>query len=178
MARLAEKESTPTSDPGLYEKSMRFESGFTLLEVLVVLVIVSITATFITIGLDDHREAAGEVERLRLALESAAEHAEIQGVPVLVEFLPQGYRFSRFDTRGHWVVIGDLPILAEHRFQSNLSWDDFQLDGRVSPLKMVFGAAMPQFALRIGTSSGSAMLISSPTGAVNYRSMSLPDGQT
>lgn len=167
-----------TLDLGRCDKSMRFEPGFTLLEVLVVLVIVSITATFITIGLDDRREAAGEVERLRLALESAAEQAEIQGVPVLVEFLPQGYRFSRFDTRGHWVAIYDAPILAEHRFQSNLSWDDFRLDGQPSPLRMVFGANLPQFALRIGTPSGSTMLISSPTGAVNYRSMSLSDGQT
>jgi general secretion pathway protein H len=154
---------------------MEHGRGFTLLEVLVVLAIIGLTATFITIGIDDSREETREVERLRLALESAAEQAEIQGTPLAVELLPKGYRFTRFDSRGYWMPIHDPPILAEQRLTSNLVWEELQLDGQPSVPRLVFGAAMPQFALRIGTSSGTAVLVSSPTGAVRYQSTSVPN---
>lgn len=149
--------------------------GFTLLEVMVVLAIIGLTATFITIGIDDSRQDDREVERLRLALEAAAEQAEIQGTPLQVEFLPNGYRFSRFDSRGYWIPIHDPPILAEQRLSSNMAWQELQLDGQASAQRLVFGAAMPQFALRIGTPSGTSVLVNSPTGAVRYQSMSAPD---
>lgn len=159
----------PTSPLGHYENQMPVERGFTLLEVLVVLAIVGLAATFVTIGIDDSRQEAREIERLRLALESAAELAEIRGTPVQVEFLPNGYRFSRFDSRGHWVTISEPPILVEQRFSTGMAWEELKLDGKTSARRLVFGTVMPQFVLRIRSSAGTTELASSLTGAVRYQ---------
>jgi general secretion pathway protein H len=154
---------------GRYEVDMYFGKGFTLLEVLVVLTIIGLTATFVTIGIDDSRQEVRDIERLRLALESAAEQAEIQGTAVQVEFLPKGYRFSRFDSRGNWLVIHEPPILAEQNLSTSVTWEGLSLDGQPSALRLVFGTVMPQFSLRIRTSGKTTELMSSPTGGIRYQ---------
>lgn len=147
---------------------MRRIRGFTLLEVLVVIAIIGLTATFLTVAIDDRRHVAKEVERLRLALEAAAEQAEIQGTPVQVEFLPNAYRFSQFDNLGNWVPIPAPSVLSGQHVSEGLVWEDLKVDGRPVSRRLVFGTNMPQFVLRIQTQDGPVELSSLPTGAVRY----------
>jgi general secretion pathway protein H len=148
------------------------ERGFTLLEVLVVIAIIGLTATFVTMSVDDSRQATREIERLRLALESAAEQAEIRGTPVQVEFLPNAYRFSRFDSQGNWIPIQAPSILSGQHLSEGLLWEELVIDGRPASRRLVFGATVPQFVLRIRTSSGTVDLSSLPTGAVRNSGVS------
>lgn len=161
-----------TLRPGPYRECMRRIHGFTLLEVLVVIAIIGLTATFLTVSIDDRRHAAKEVERLRLALEAAAEQAEIQGTPVQVEFLHNAYRFSRLDSLGNWVPIQAPSVLSGQHVSDGLLWEDLKVDGRPVSRRLVFGTNMPQFVLRIQTSEGPVEIASLPTGAVRYRAPS------
>lgn len=145
--------------------------GFTLLEVLVVIAIIGLTASFVTLPLDDRRQAAKEVERLRLALEAAAEQADIRGTPIQVEFLPGAYRISRFDAQGNWIPVSEPSILAGQRHVEGLEWLDLRIDGKPVSRRLVFGAVVPEFVLRVRVPSGSVELHSLPTGAVRLRNL-------
>lgn len=74
--------------------------GFTLIEVLVVVVIVGILAAMLVLSLGaigDDRELQREAQRLASLMELAGEEAELQGRDFGVEFIRQGYRFVEFD---------------------------------------------------------------------------------
>ena len=146
---------------------MRRAAGFTLIEAMVVVAIVALTAAFLTlnIGAADRSDDQA-LERLRIALEISAEQAAMRGAPVLVEFLPQGYRFSRFDIRGYWTPIDDDPILSAQNLPADIVWRGVEVDGQASLPQLVFGTEMPAFALRIGTPAGDTMLVGLPAGSV------------
>ena len=77
--------------------------GFTLIEVMVVLVILAITATAVTFSIEgmQARDTEREIDRLRLVLEAAGERAAVHGTPIAAEFLPGRYRFSELDAEGN-----------------------------------------------------------------------------
>ena len=77
--------------------------GFTLIEVMVVLVILGITTAAVRLSLSglQARQTEHEIDRLRLVLEMAGERAAVTGTPIAAEFLPGRYRFSTLDTEGH-----------------------------------------------------------------------------
>ena len=101
--RLSRGTAPPHRRPTL-QRPRRCVQGFTLIEVMVVLVIIALTATGISVALDavQGREASRAVERLRLVLEATAERASVRGQPIAVEFIADGYRFSAFETDGNW----------------------------------------------------------------------------
>lgn len=74
--------------------------GFTLIEVLVVVVIIGIVSSVVLISLDvigDDRDLQREARRLASLIELAADEAELQGRDFGVEFIRQGYRFVEYD---------------------------------------------------------------------------------
>ena len=148
---------------------MRRIVGFTLIEVMVVLVVISVIASMLTLSVSARNTADDEVERLRLVLEAVAERAQIRGTPLAVELLPQGYRCSAFDLRGNWTPIRNEPLFAQQDLSEALQWHELRIDGRVSPLTLVFGSEMPAFDLEIATPSGNLHLVSTPTGSVQRR---------
>ncbi len=135
----------PTSAPGSrVSAGRRRAGGFTLIEVVVVLTIVAISAGLITLALRDGREATLEREALRLAtlLESARVEARASGVPASWVLTPDGsdapFRFvgqpSLERLPRHWldarvrarivgaggVVLGPEPILPDQRVRLQL----------------------------------------------------------
>ena len=148
---------------------MRRITGFTLIEVMVVLVVLSVIASMLTLSVSARHTADDEVERLRLVLEAVAEQAQIRGTPLAVELLPQGYRCSAFDLRGNWTPIRNEALFAQRDLSEELRWQALTIDGRASPLTLVFGSEMPVFDLEIATPSGNLHLLSRPTGSVQRR---------
>lgn len=74
--------------------------GFTLIEILVVVVIVGVVSSVVLISLDvigDDRDLSREARRLASLLEVAADEAELQGRDFGVEFIRRGYRFVEYD---------------------------------------------------------------------------------
>lgn len=158
--------------------TVRRAAGFTLIEVLVVLVIVGLLATGIGVSLSalHARESARAVERLRLVLEATAERAAVRGTPIAVEFLPDGYRFARFDTDGQWHLLSEPPVFAERVLPEDVRRVSLRIEGRDAGARprLVFASASPEFELLLDTPEGEVRLLGRATGAVERGSA--PDG--
>lgn len=105
---------------------MRFHarrlSGFTLIEVLVVIVIIGVMASMIVVSVslgDPRRELTREAERLRAVLALAAEEAVIQQIELGAEFTESGYRFLKWDMPG-----GDTAAMQTGEDDPGLSGGD------------------------------------------------------
>lgn len=88
------------------------DRGFTLIEVMVVMVIIVIGTSVVLLSIDvvgDNREIELEARRLAALIETAADEAELQGRDFGIEFIRQGYRFVEFDPLFNtWTeIIGD-----------------------------------------------------------------------
>ncbi len=87
-------------------------SGFTLIEVLVVVVIIGIISAVVVLGLGnvgDDRELQTEARRITSLIEMASDEATLQGRDFGLELLQTGYRFVEHEPlTGHWSeVFGD-----------------------------------------------------------------------
>jgi type II secretion system protein H len=100
------------------------ETGFTLLELLVVVVIVAILFTYTTLAIrsdspeDTIKEEAQRMERLiQLALEESILRGEEYGIEIFLD----GYRFLRFDvTENQWQPLSDDKILRDRELPLNM----------------------------------------------------------
>ena len=153
----------PTSAPGRSDPRMG-ERGFTLIELLVVMAVLAIAVAGLTLRGFGHDNGDAAVARLRLLLETAADRAGIVGAPIAVDFEPGGYRFSRLDGRGHWLLIGRGDVLAP-RLEPGLRWLDLSIGGARVPPRLVFSGDMPDFRLRLAVADGTRVL----GGRVNGR---------
>jgi general secretion pathway protein H len=90
--------------------------GFTLIELMVVVLIISITIGIIgvNLGRSDADRVHEEADRLALALNTARDECMLSGRVLAAEFHPDGYRFLRIDTKGKLVVIENDEILLTH----------------------------------------------------------------
>jgi type II secretion system protein H len=99
------------------DASYSSEDGFTLLELLVVVVIVAILFTYTTLAIrsdtpeDIIKKEAQRMERLiQLALEESILRGEEYGVEIFLD----GYRFLHFDvTENRWLPLSEDKILRE-----------------------------------------------------------------
>lgn len=92
----------------------RRATGFTLLEILVVMFIVGIIVGFAVLSADGRAgedRLQHEAERLKALLDIAAEDAIVYGVEIGLDLTPDGYRFLRLADQG-WQVFdrSDHPL--------------------------------------------------------------------
>lgn len=145
--------------------------GFTLIELMVVLLIISITVAVVSVnfGVLDRRSTADEIERLQRVLQFAAERAAVRGSPIQVEFLPGSYRFSQLDTGGKWQLLFAPRELAEHAWQAGLSPEKLKVGERIAEpgdTRIVFTSEAPPFRLDILTPDGLRTLTGNSAGEV------------
>ena len=95
-------------------------SGFTLIEILVVVVIVGIVSGVViaNLGGDERRSAEREAQRLAGALEHAAALAQWKGEMLGVSADGVAYRFWRRAEDGRWSAVDDDDVLAPHALPS------------------------------------------------------------
>ena len=88
--------------------------GFTLVEVLVAAVVISVASGFVLVKLggDDRRVAEREAARLAGALEHAAALAQWKGEMLGVSTDGAGYRFWRRGPDNRWAPMQDDEVLA------------------------------------------------------------------
>jgi general secretion pathway protein H len=100
-------------------------AGFTLLELLVVIVIIGIITTMATISVNvlggDH-EMEREAERLQAILTQVREDAMMQGRDIGMRVDTRGYDFLEYDARVElWRTVEDDPLLRERTLPDGLN---------------------------------------------------------
>jgi len=88
-------------------------NGFTLVELLVVLVIIGLVSAAVVVGMPDPRGALqGEALRLAARADAARERAMMDNRPVALVLKDGGYGFE-WRTDGEWRAVGEKPFLEQ-----------------------------------------------------------------
>jgi general secretion pathway protein H len=116
----------------------RRASGFTLLEILVVMVIIGVVVSMAALSvnvLGSDSELDREAERLQGILGQAREDAMLEGRDVGLRLDPRGYDFVRYDARfERWTAVAADPLLRERALPEGLE-AELWLESRLVQLR-------------------------------------------
>ncbi|RMG90939.1 MAG: type II secretion system protein GspH [Zetaproteobacteria bacterium] len=88
------------------------QRGFTLIEILVVIVIMAVIVGIVApnLGLSDRGDVDVEARRLARALQLAADEATLSGLPIRWIASPHAYRFEKRDRKKRWQALEEGPF--------------------------------------------------------------------
>lgn len=138
--------------------------GFTLVEILVVVVIVAVLAVAATIAISGsaERSVSNEAERFQARLAQACEQAELVGREIGLTVAADGYGFSRLDGT-QWHAFDRDDVLRERRWPAAvhgaLRRDGHALDAAATPTDVpqvvcFSSGELTPFELSLATSDG------------------------
>ena len=147
----------------------RSAKGFTLVEMLVVVIVLALSAALITLGMG-HDGAAGlrqESDRLRSALEHAAQLAQWRRAPLLWEGDAAGYRFLSGNAEGQWQDETD-DTLKRHALPEAMRLRATGPAGDEAPLRLLMRASgrNDPYALIVESSAGRWTVTGDPLNRV------------
>lgn len=128
------------STPRMYSQMQ----GFTLLEVITVVIIIGIVISFATLSVsqnDDHR-ARDEVERIQHLMQLVSEQAVLQGKEYALQINRDGYQFVTLDG-DEWKPVTDDSLLRQREFPPLFTLDlslwgkDMNLDDKDKPARIM-----------------------------------------
>jgi len=104
--------------------------GFTLIEIMVVLLIIAVTIGMIGVNLSrgDNNRVQEEADRIVILLQSAREEAILQGQVFAVQFNNDGYRFLRLNNKGKLELIEQDDVLSPRSLPDGVTLS-FTMDG-------------------------------------------------
>jgi len=146
--------------------------GFTLLEVLVVLLIMGLLVGLISARLlpDDRARLGVEAERLARLLALAGEEARIGGDAVAWTAEAAGYRFWRQDAAAGWRELEDRDLLRPRTLPAGMAVLGLRVENAPAsgPLRLEFsaGGAASAFSLVLGLGDERARITGSPVGVI------------
>lgn len=148
-------------------------AGFSLVEILVVLILLGIIVTSATLAMPGRAEhdALTEARRLAALVEFAAEESYWTGAPLAFQISTTGYRFLRLGDDHRWMEFGPGSTLRARRLPMELGFGAFVLESRVlekrdETMPLVRGR-MPAFNLELIASESSLKIEGQPNGKVN-----------
>jgi len=138
----------------LFRPRTRRMRGFSLIEVLVVLVVLAATTAFAALSLGSLRGRGLELDAQRLSarLGAAAEEARLDGRTIRFELDDRGYRFYRLRL-GRWDLIQDDELLRPRSWEQFTQWSpdgEAQSEARLRESTAVGNPAARSFELLIG----------------------------
>ena len=109
---------------------IRRATGFTLIEIAIVLLIITITIGMVGINLHrgDDNHVRDEANRIVILLQAAREEAILQGQVYAVQFTHDGYSFQRLNTKGKLEAIKTDDVLMPRVMPDGVSLS-FEMDG-------------------------------------------------
>jgi general secretion pathway protein H len=114
------------------------DSGFTLLEILVVIVIIGVMVSMVSLSvgvLGADQEVEEETRRFWAVTRQAREEAELQAIDVAIFVGASDYEFLRFDTRrNEWIPIVEDQLYAQRSLPDGLRFR-LWMEGREIVLK-------------------------------------------
>ena len=147
----------------------RRQRGFTLVEILVVIVVLALGLGLVTLsmGHDDAAVLRREGERLRSALEHAAQLAQWKHAPLVWEADAGGYRFAAIAADGALEEDAD-PALTRHAFPGDIRLRVTDATGNVAPLKLVLRASgrNDPYAIALASPAGTWIIAGDPLNRV------------
>ena len=111
-------------------KLLRHQAGFTLVEILVVLVIIGITVALVSINLmpDDRRVLTTEAQKLALLFEQARDEAIISGKEIAWSVEGDKTRFWRKDDQGKWIPSSGDDLFRDRDFAPGVKLIELQIN--------------------------------------------------
>jgi general secretion pathway protein H len=146
--------------------------GFTLVEVLVVIVIIGVVAGLALLGVggDERQTTEREAKRLAGALEHAAALAQWRAETLGVSAEGAGYRFWRRGADDRWSALADDDVLAPRALPAGITVQPVVFAGAPVPANMIVpfrasGRNEP-YALVVASSAWSLEVAADPLNRV------------
>ncbi|WP_176060813.1 type II secretion system minor pseudopilin GspH [Paraburkholderia sp. BCC1876] len=146
------------------------QRGFTLLEMMVVLLIVGLLVAVVTLAPSRNRrtDLAEEAQRLASLLESAGDEAQVRSSPMAWQPIAGGYRFYRRTEDGAWKPVAD-DLFGPHRWSTEVTGVSVRYTGSNEPVsRVVFGDESIGVPVTITLSSEGVRLLVVGTGIGNF----------
>lgn len=154
-------ESTPHPSP---ITPHRFSRGFTLVEILVVLVILGVAVAMIGVNIapDPRQALATEAQRLALLLEQARDEALSTGSSIAFSAAPREYRFWQRHhgpdgAPGQWKAHADNELFRPRNLPENITVSEFRINRQAAEgedQKIIFTPSGIMLPFRIALGSG------------------------
>jgi general secretion pathway protein H len=150
----------------------RAHAGFTLLEMLVVLVIagILISAATLSVSRNPRTDLNEEAQRLALLFESAGDEAQVRSRPISWQPVDGGYRFD-VRTADGWRALRD-DLLAARRWQAGVTGVSIQYEGSdETASRVVFGLESIDTPVRVTlfSSAGQVSIVGTGNGRYEVR---------